>query len=715
MGTVLHNSQQNMVEKHFINLEYELSKTANIFVTEATYHCIEHNLTSAVKALKSILMRYEANAIDTVDNVDMVKILDAFLFLLQFHNSDDEFEYICAELSLNCCLNQCKILQFNYRKRYNCSIHGANPTETARKMILNKIHCYYNHTFDMGYRLNSNERALIKQSYENKHGENMLVNNAIKLAHHLVSSKALNSPVQCNKYISTEISNKTYNFGTEFDYGENEEVGTTEQTEGTEYTESSESTDETEEKVKVIPLHPNLKLELVCNQISPLTMEQFNAEYQKASIHLRSEYCVHKKFFMLDPTHQFATLYSRKMQDDDKHLSMDLVLSLMVYCNYSSISYEFSKTYRENIDQHTHFYHMGKNIKSAATWFGMYVADGEKFYHGISEKLLFDCIGSAVLIYGPLSTSSCFEVAVNFTNHNNGMIVVLEKNVSSWSSQNRFSLSWLSDYANEAEHLFIQNNRMDCITARMCVTDMITAKTGTSYKCIVKAMGIMDCGLGGPQKHKNEMDSTLLYVINRIATEQLQNFDEYSRAFIRLYYEGKRYYAIDYKISNIMYQSFLEIFYQPPKKSYFSSITKRFCNLTSFRISGLEWKVNTFLLKDIYAYFKQFVNKRMTLYINFINRKSSKTPIHQVLCRYQCKLQHLGCVVMLSIGKKFTLDMEITNKPMRECTCTTNESNVKTESSWKYEHKLAKISFKQQKKLCKNRRNAAKKFLYHRW
>eukprot|EP01084_Bolivina_argentea_P287148 492679_1 len=83
----------------------------------------------------------------------------------------------------------------------------------------------------------------------------------------------------------------------------------------------------------------------------------------------------------------------------------------------------------------------------------------QSFYHGVAEKLLLPSyIGvDGILIYCPLSTSSSFQVAQNFTNHNKGLVIEFGTRFVHYSAK-YFSMSWLSDYASESEYLFIQNS-----------------------------------------------------------------------------------------------------------------------------------------------------------------------------------------------------------------------------------------------------------------
>ena len=126
--------------------------------------------------------------------------------------------------------------------------------------------------------------------------------------------------------------------------------------------------------------------------------------------------------------------------------------------------------------QHSNFYHLGKHIKMSVHSLH---DSGSKchcchaprvYFHGISQVMAFPVYGieqlsgakrnrrAGVHIHGPLSTSSEFEVAVNFTNHNAGLVIEFKDNDSKHLrfSSDPLSLCWLSEFPNEHEFLYIQ-------------------------------------------------------------------------------------------------------------------------------------------------------------------------------------------------------------------------------------------------------------------
>ncbi len=98
------------------------------------------------------------------DVVDIVVIVDDFNHLLAQHNREDEFEYI-SHCFGKCDMNNCAQIKKHYRKRSQINaehcdlVEIRDSNENIRNMLLqqimDKIHCHYYHSCDIGFRLDS--------------------------------------------------------------------------------------------------------------------------------------------------------------------------------------------------------------------------------------------------------------------------------------------------------------------------------------------------------------------------------------------------------------------------------------------------------------------------------------------------------------------------------------------------------------------------------
>ena len=105
----------------------------------------------------------------------------------------------------------------------------------------------------------------------------------------------------------------------------------------------------------------------------------------------------------------------------EKELSLDHVIALLLYCNFTDLSAAFSATFRRSstyesdillIERHSNFHNWGKNLREMIEVYGVLCKniDGirkkDRFYHGINIKMYFrNCYAH---ICGPMSTTLSF-------------------------------------------------------------------------------------------------------------------------------------------------------------------------------------------------------------------------------------------------------------------------------------------------------------------
>eukprot|EP01084_Bolivina_argentea_P300303 517778_1 len=212
----------------------------------------------------------------------------------------------------------------------------------------------------------------------------------------------------------------------------------------------------------------------------------------------------------------------------------------MIYCNYTVLQYEFSKTFRkvsleetkENIkERHSYFWHFSKSLQEAVSINGVaiYQETIKRFYHGIGQELVFTSTTNKQYIYGPLSTSSSMEVATIFTNMNNGIIIELGDNIG-YALQ--LSVGWLSRFGNEAEHLFIGGEEGLQFTNIFCI------KEGIECKPILAALDFISDLF--ERRKPSEIIPSMQRLIQRILHHQLSKHHDDFKPFSSLNEYGAR-------------------------------------------------------------------------------------------------------------------------------------------------------------------------------
>eukprot|EP01084_Bolivina_argentea_P162551 282872_1 len=230
----------------------------------------------------------------------------------------------------------------------------------------------------------------------------------------------------------------------------------------------------------------------------------------------------------------------------------------MIYCNYDDFQYEFSKTYRENVDQHSEFFYLGKYLKYAVNECGTEIGNGKpkRFYHGVSEMLIFDkIVGHMALgwqIFCPLSTSTSIEVALQFAGDKSGSVIefgALSFDLSEFSVY--FDCCWLSDFSNEAEHLFVQN------PSYIRINNIIHPQTCVQYDNVLKAISILET-ITTAYELKHDITRSQMLLIGKIIAHQLSGkdisvkfstefLDQYAKILINTYFQNKNSFSVDMK------------------------------------------------------------------------------------------------------------------------------------------------------------------------
>eukprot|EP01084_Bolivina_argentea_P111073 198285_1 len=565
-------------------------KKKNVFID---LHTIEHLLKCRqLQRLKTVLYQCKTLTANTNDECDPLIILNDFIYLLLHHNSDEEFYYLYHVLGDGCDANECQRFKRRYGDKHQC-INTELITD-----ILDKVHCFYAHTFDIGYRVKNANRSCVNQPNSQEIFDILKDETIVKLTQALRIKnnlcKAGQSKVRIsNKYNTMpediESNDEHYCFGVSFCY-------------------EQFNYDHDTNIMHVFPKFQSLKEECIQNDICVLSVEQFNNENDKAMLHFNSDY----------------------RKEEYRLISIEHILSLMMYSNFDHLQYEFSKTYRKSYaDKHNNYYHWGKFLKSAVHEFGtdtMYVLPTfqrhyyceTNFFHGITGKLLFPEYTRAIMINAPVSTSSSFAVATNFANYN-GLVIEFtgerkNKVFPILHSAKHFSMSWLSDYPNEMEHLFIQQK------APLQIASIVDLSAGIDHRFILHALKLVNEALYQEQfgvKVGKQMKSFVQKLINHQLSVKLsefeshkQDFNPYTQKIIDTYFNSVKKITLhqSWKTDNILDLSVLFDL----KLSFFKFY--RICSLFPYVelivIEGIQNHLKAeYTVMSILIYLQQFKHK----------------------------------------------------------------------------------------------------------
>eukprot|EP01084_Bolivina_argentea_P145842 255518_1 len=485
---------------------------------------IRHDLSNCLyfKRFMVLMNEYSNNEHRLMTSIHIKRILDDYLHLITTHHSSYEFALIVNNLC-DCDISHCQCIIRNTRNRDDSVVENEqkiNAQDIALQDIMDKIHCFYHHSIDTGHRLTFQQNQKIS-NFETEISNNMhklddlsgyLVDKAFhkikkmlelnRKKYKLMNNNSVNRRNHNYKYISNQLfpdidvkeskeninatdSWSIYHSGKQFLYGYDTEHKISGISDYDRLTEKNIEFDNSK-AIIVSPKYADLKEELTNNGIKCLGITQYNVEYQKALYH-------------------FSTQHRQKQYNN---MNVENILSLLVYCNCDGLQNEFSKTYRsDNGMLHNNFFHMGKNLKMSVHSRNKTGPNcgccGEQrvYYHGISQILTFPLYGmenydanvysrrAGIHIHGPLSTSACRDVAMNFADIS-GLIVQFKDNNSKHRrfSPDPMNVSWLSDYPHEQEHLYIQN------MFKLQIFSILEVQTGTDHTFLLAALNIISGG-----------------------------------------------------------------------------------------------------------------------------------------------------------------------------------------------------------------------------
>eukprot|EP01083_Nonionella_stella_P291099 990551_1 len=444
--------------------------------------CDERGLAPNCGLLKRLIMIMKQYKEDIIDNVNIYEVLNDYIHLIENHSNEFQFEYITNQFG-ECAIAKCICFARNYRMDTQLRNGENQALKTAHRSILDKIHCHFCHCYDIGSALRMSDRVLLqmhKDATIPKIDDNSvyLVNKQIvRMKQILCTRMQSNNRVfdalsgrlrQRYTQLFTETDekqdihkdrNKMYHFGLTFEY---------------EY--QDEEKKFRADVIVVKPTYSSLKEELLHNQTSVcarISIGQYHTELQKAIVHQKSAY--------------YAQHYH------EQSLPLSNILCILIYCNYDSLQFAFSKTYRKLTptetlqsvgERHSYFWHLGKCLLESMSSIGVPVMEDSvnSFYHGIGDKLVFPSTANRQFVYGPLSTSSSFAAACVFTNNNNGIIVEFGDDIG-FATQ--LPVGWLSDFTSESEHLFLGG------AEGLKFINITIAETGEEYKYVLQALELI--------------------------------------------------------------------------------------------------------------------------------------------------------------------------------------------------------------------------------
>ena len=220
--------------------------------------------------------------------------------------------------------------------------------------------------------------------------------------------------------------------------------------------------------------------------------------------------------------------------------------------NQKVLQRKFIKTFMkksssEDVDdviaRHSSFANLARLLRESVEVFGTEVntkCEYKSFYHGINSKLtLFNRSFSSYA--GPLSTSTNYQVILNFVTNNKGLII--ELNQGRKNDVFYFDCCWLSSYVNESEKLFFMDRGMRSdvntpINGQVIrIQSLLHVSLGHNYSIYVTALEMIRHLMEGQnyysdlQNTRNNLDENTKNVVYKLLTHQMWKTDKNNKLF----------------------------------------------------------------------------------------------------------------------------------------------------------------------------------------
>eukprot|EP01084_Bolivina_argentea_P194372 333495_1 len=280
---MIHNTCKPTKKRRLDIVDNELPDAKRSRLTIITFDSIL-SLSLPVQRLKSVILMSNKGNLSQLEKTDVLLVLNDFLYLLNYHNNTDDFEIIHNELNSCCNVFCCEQFQRNYRVRNYEEKSVGNIKDVVKQQIIDKIHCYYLHSLDIGYRLNSMEEKSmndVKDDPFDFDADN--IDSKLLQFQSIVQEKNKDNPPQPNKTKFKSDDNQIFSVGATFIYPNLKKRGFTWQPEEKQqYIEDLCYTQVLEIKYKYV----SLKEELLNNKICIISPYQWDNCVEAASNHM---------------------------------------------------------------------------------------------------------------------------------------------------------------------------------------------------------------------------------------------------------------------------------------------------------------------------------------------------------------------------------------------------------------------------------------------
>eukprot|EP01083_Nonionella_stella_P268688 908573_1 len=515
------------------------------------------------------------------EHYSLQNILNDHIHCIVKHIHD--LEAIYDFINVKCDLATCHGIKRNHRDRTKPQTHPTvviddSPDNISIMDIMDQIHCYLLHTFDVGFQLTRKEKTQINtqnpnQDHDNDDDQKVMIDTRdgqytalneiltekrkrykymIGGLHRIQHSKFVtqvngnteekqmeeptsNDTIGTKQHVDTD--NSMYSFGHRFYYWKRYENHTELDWSNPGYRFCD---------FYVQAKYLNIKDELLNNAARIVSKKHWDIVNKKVMKYLHCPYC---KSMTLKP-YRF-TDYKLHLPDV---LSLNNLISLTLYTDFTALSYEFSSSFRvrnknesvfELKQRHANYYWWARTLRETVEFYGNDINESKTkyFWHGISQQMVFKSTISAFNC--PTSTTADLPVATTFAS-SNGIILQLTSFYKVGSGGYYFNCNWTSAFPNENENLFVGG------FWPLSTVNILNCKNGNNYEVYMHALNILVAAFHGmplstEQQQARKLDKRIiLKLLNSVNdTKLLKKFDPYFMEIYDAFRKNTKYLFLD--------------------------------------------------------------------------------------------------------------------------------------------------------------------------
>eukprot|EP01084_Bolivina_argentea_P034106 63111_1 len=403
-----------------------------------------------------------------------------------------------------CDIRTCKWFKRSQQKHHlnqnKSHIKFKDLTATFYHDILDNIHCYFQHSYDIGYRIHNS----MLNDINNEHKQIMYTDvNIQKIKEHITKNTTKhNNSSRHERFIDSlsDVHSTILLDDEKHPVINHFEIGNR-------YHKQNRNRNK----------YTTLKEEILNNAMHPLQNNTF-----KISLHKAEQYMASDVVKAMKNT-------SNNDIEENEPISLNHILSIILYCDHQKLHNSLCRAFKVQNNENNHkineYWNWYTYLMESVEFFGNVLSADNGFYYCFSTTYSSDELNKcyfqnfSLKFCSPTSTTGQLNVAIASCNNQNGVMLKLEKHFTDGMGMDRLryiNCSLFSYHSNEDEKLFIGGKYP------LKISNMTFINTCKSFEPLIYAMTLLDEMLGGANS-KQEISTNYMHIIDKLLRPTSKN------------------------------------------------------------------------------------------------------------------------------------------------------------------------------------------------